>query len=199
MAYYRGLLQHLNSVIRIPPTHPTMQPATGVTPPHVEDTKEIISRCSPYAHLPQPGICCAPCHLTLLVINVEHLLCLFPGELSAPPPTSPFYDWMANNKTDSFVGTLCVSWVFYRDAQRNETTAATPCTILNSSRGYRHQIRTRSSCACLARGLKRHGATQTPPLWEDVYIMSEEPRSRRHCKSKSISQSSHPKIGSSKC
>jgi hypothetical protein len=114
------LSQHLNSVIRIPPTHPTMQPATGVTPAHVEDTKETISRCSPYAHLPQPGICRAPCHLTFLVINVEHLLRLFPGELSAPPPTSPFYDWMTNNKPESFVGALCVSWVFYRDAQQRD-------------------------------------------------------------------------------
>jgi hypothetical protein len=114
------LLQHLNSVIRIPPTHPTMQHATGVTPAHVEGTKETISRCSPYAHLPQPGICRAPCHLTFLVINVEHLLRLFPGELSAPPPTSPFYDWMTNNKPESFVGALCVSWVFYRDAQQRD-------------------------------------------------------------------------------
>ena len=97
-----------------------MQPATGVTPAHVEDTKETISRCSPYAHLPQPGICRAPCHLTFLVINVEHLLCLFPGELSAPPLTSPFHDWMINNKPESFVGALCVSWVFYRDAQQRD-------------------------------------------------------------------------------
>jgi hypothetical protein len=97
-----------------------MQPATGVSPAHVEDTKETIFRCSPYAYLPQPGKCRAPCHLTLLVINVEHLLCLFPGELSTPPPTSPFYDWMANNKTESFVGALCVSWVFYRDAQQRD-------------------------------------------------------------------------------
>jgi hypothetical protein len=55
-----------------------------------------------------------------LVINVEHLLRLFPGELSAPPPTSPFYDWMTNNKPESFVGALCVSWVFYRDAQQRD-------------------------------------------------------------------------------
>jgi hypothetical protein len=55
-----------------------------------------------------------------LVINVEHLLRLFPGELSAPPPTSSFYDWMANNKTEYFVGALCVSWVFYRDAQQRD-------------------------------------------------------------------------------
>jgi hypothetical protein len=121
------LLQHLNSVIRIPPTDPTMQPATGVTPAHAGDTKETIFRCSPYAHLPQPGKCSAPCHLTLLVINVEHLLRLFPGELSAPPPTSPFYDWMANNNTESFVGALCMSWVFYRDAQqRDEDTVYHP-------------------------------------------------------------------------
>jgi hypothetical protein len=71
-------------------------------------------------HLPQPGKCRAPCHLTPLVNNVEHLLRLFPGELSAPPSTSPFYDWMANNKTESFVGALCVSWVFYRDAQQRD-------------------------------------------------------------------------------
>ena len=98
-----------------------MQPATGVTPAHAGDTKEThIFRWSPYAHLPQPGKCRAACHLTLLVINVEHLLRLFPGELSAPPPTSPFYDWMANNKTESFVGALCVSWVFYRDALQRD-------------------------------------------------------------------------------
>jgi hypothetical protein len=115
------LLQHLNSVIRIPPTHPTMQPATGVTPAHAGDKKEShIFRCSPYAHLPQPGKCRAPCHLTLLVINLEHLLGLFPGELSAPPPTSPLYDWMTNNIAESFVGALRVSWVFYRDAQQRD-------------------------------------------------------------------------------
>ena len=44
----------------------------------------------------------------------------FPWELSAPPPTSPFYDWMTNNKTESFVGALCVPWVFYRDAQQRD-------------------------------------------------------------------------------
>ncbi len=27
---------------------------------------------------------------------------------------------MANNKTESFVGALCVSWVFYRDAQQRD-------------------------------------------------------------------------------
>ncbi len=98
-----------------------MQPATGVTPAHAGDTKEThIFRCSPYAHLPQPGKYRAQCHLTLLVINVEHLLRLFPGELSALPSTSLFYDWMANNKTESFVGSLCVSWVFYRDAQQRD-------------------------------------------------------------------------------
>jgi hypothetical protein len=97
-----------------------MQPTTGVTSAHVEDTKETIFRCSPYAYLPQPGKCRAPCHLTLLVINVEHLLCLFPGELSAPPPTSPLYDWMTNNNAESFFGALCVSWVFYRDAQQRD-------------------------------------------------------------------------------
>jgi hypothetical protein len=53
-------------------------------------------------------------------IDVEHLLRLFPGELSALPPTSPFYDWMANNHTESFFGALCVSWVFYHDAQKQD-------------------------------------------------------------------------------
>jgi hypothetical protein len=93
----------------------------------------------------------------------------------------------------------CVYHGCFIATRNNETTAATPCTILNFLRGYRHQIRTRLSCACLASGLKRHGATQTPPLWEDVCIMSEEPRSKRHCESKFINRSSHPKIGSSKC
>jgi hypothetical protein len=97
-----------------------MQPTTRVTPAHVGVTEETTIRCSPYAHLPQPGKCRAPLHLTLLVINVEHLLRLFPGELSAPPTTSPFYDWMANNDTESFFDALCVSWVFYRDVQQRD-------------------------------------------------------------------------------
>ncbi len=173
-----------------------MQPATGVTPAHAGHTKEShIFRCSPYAHLPQPGKFRAPCHLTLLVINVEHLLCLFPGELSAPPPTSPLYDWM----TPNLFSVPCAYHGCFIATRNNETTVATPCTILNSSRGYGHQIRAHSSCACLASALKRHGTTQTPPLWEDVCIMYEEPRSKRHCANKSIGQSSHPKIGSSKC
>ena len=87
----------------------------------------------------------------------------------------------------------CASHGCFIATRNNETTAVTPCTILNFSRGYRHQIRTRSSCACLARGLKRHGATQTPPLWEDVCIMSEEPQSEGHCATKSISQRNTPK------
>jgi hypothetical protein len=113
------LLQHLNSVIRIPSTHPSIQPATRVIPAHVGATESTI-RCPPYAHLPQPGQCIAPLHLTLLVIDVRHVLRLFPGEmkLSAPPPTSPLHDWMANEDAESFIGALCVSWVFYRDAQK---------------------------------------------------------------------------------
>jgi hypothetical protein len=103
-----------------------MQSANGVTPAHAGDTKETIFRCSPYAHLPQPGKCSAPCHLTLLVINVEHLLLLFPGELSAPPPTSPFYDWMANNNTESFFSALCVSLVFYQQRDDRGDTVYHP-------------------------------------------------------------------------
>jgi hypothetical protein len=108
------LSQHLNSVIRIPPTHPTMQPATRVAPAYVGATETTI-RCPPFAHLPQPGQCIAPLH-----IDVGHVLSLFPGEmkLSAPPLTSPHHDWMANADAESFIGALCVSWVFYRDAQK---------------------------------------------------------------------------------
>jgi hypothetical protein len=97
-----------------------MQPVTRGTPAHVGATEKTTIRCLPYAHLPQPGQCSDPLHLTFLVINVEHLLHLFPGEFSAPPPSSPFYDWMVNNITESFFGALCVSWVFYRDAQKRD-------------------------------------------------------------------------------
>jgi hypothetical protein len=174
---------------------------------HVEGTKETISRCSPYAHLPQPGICRAPCHLTFLVINVELLLRLFTGELSAPPPTSPFYERMTNNKPESFVGALCVSWVFYRDAQQRDDRGDTVdhpqffarIAAPNQDTFIVRIPGARSSCAFLARSWKRHEATLTPPLWEDVCTMSEEPQSERHCATKSISQETHPKIGSSKC
>jgi hypothetical protein len=90
-----------------------MQLATRVTPAHVGATEQTTIRCSPYAHLPQPGKCSAPLHLTLLVIDVEHLLRLFPGELGDPPLTSPLYDWTANDNAESFRGALCVSWMFY--------------------------------------------------------------------------------------
>ncbi len=151
-----------------------MQPANGVTPAHVEDTKETIFRCSPYAHLLRPGKCSAPCHLTLLVINVEHLLRLFLIELSAPPPTSPFYDWMANNNTEFFVGALCVSWMFYRDAQQRDDRGDTV---------YHPQFFARVSALDQDPFIMRMSsewfeATRRytdPPGWEDVCIMSTEP------------------------
>ncbi len=96
-----------------------MQLATRVTPTHVGATEQTAIRCPPYAHL-QPGKCSAPLHLTLLVIDVKHLLHLLPGELGDPQLTSPFHDWMANNNAESFHGALCVSWVFYSDAQKRD-------------------------------------------------------------------------------
>jgi hypothetical protein len=94
---------------------------------------------------------------------------------------------------------VCIMGVLSRRATtRRPRGHRVPSSIFCEGIGW-HQIRTRSSRACLASGLKRHGATQTPPLWEDECIMSEETRSERHCESKFINHSSHPKIGSSKC
>jgi hypothetical protein len=175
-----------------------MQPATGVTPAHVEDTKETISRCSPYAHLPQPGICRAPCHLTFLVINVEHLLCLFPGELSTPPLTSPFHDWMTNNKPESFVGALCVSWVFYRDAQQRDDRGDTmyhPKFFARVSAPNQDTFIMRMPSAWFEAA---RSYTDSLSLGRCVHHVRGA-TIKNDCKSKSISQSSHPKIGSSKC
>ena len=113
----------LNSVIRIPPTHPTMQPSTQVMVAHVNPTPGTTTRCPPYAHMPPPGLCSAPIHLALLVISTEHVESLFPGEkcVSEPPSASPLHEWMVKGEPDSFIGVLCTSWVFYRDAnKRNE-------------------------------------------------------------------------------
>ncbi len=112
----------LNSVIRIPPTHP-MQPSTQVMVAHVNPTPGTTTRCPPYAHMPPPGLCSAPIHLALLVISTEHVESLFPGEkcVLEPPSASPLHGWMVKGEPDSFIGVLCTSWLFYRDAnKRNE-------------------------------------------------------------------------------
>ncbi len=112
----------LNSVIRIPPTHPTMQPSTQVMVAHVDTTPGTAARCPPYAHIPPNGHCIAPLHLTLMVISIKHVELLFYGEkrVSAPPPASPLHDWMVKGEPDSFIGVLCTSWVFYRDMNKRD-------------------------------------------------------------------------------
>ena len=83
-------LKALNSVIRIPPTHPTMQPSTQVMVAHVDTTPGTAARCPPYAHMPPNGHCIAPLHLTLMVISTKHVESLFYEKNSCPhPPQLP--------------------------------------------------------------------------------------------------------------
>ncbi len=68
-----------------------MQPSTQVMVAHVDPTPGTATRCPPYAHIPPPGHCIAPLHLTLMGISAEHVESLFHGEkyVSAPPPSFP--------------------------------------------------------------------------------------------------------------
>ena len=116
----------LNSVIRIPPTHPTMQPSTQVMVAHVNPTPVTTTRCPPYAHMPPPGLCRAPTHLALLVISTEHVESLFPGEkcVSEPPSASPLHDWMV--KGSPIPLSVCYAHHGYSIGMRtNETKTGT--------------------------------------------------------------------------
>jgi hypothetical protein len=95
---------------------------------HVDPTPGTTTRCPPYAHMPPPGLCSAPIHLVLLVISTEHVESLFPGEkcVSKPPSASPLHDWMVKGEPDSFIGVLCTSWVFYRDANKRNDDGNIP-------------------------------------------------------------------------
>jgi hypothetical protein len=105
-----------------------MQPSTQVLVAHVNPTPGTTTRCPPYAHMPPPGLCSAPIHLALLVISTEHVESLFPGEkcVSEPPSASPLHDWMVKGGPDSFIGVLCTSWVFYRDANKRKEDGNMP-------------------------------------------------------------------------
>jgi hypothetical protein len=143
----------------------------------------------------------APLHLTLLVINLEHLLRLFSGELSALPPTSTFYDWMANNDTESFFCALCVSWVFYREGcaetrrpRRHSVPPSILCEGIWTKSGhihYAHDKRLVRSDTEIRR-LPLFGKMRAScPRTYDQEDIAEASSPTDH--------SSHPKIGSSKC
>ncbi len=100
-----------------------MQPSTQVMVAHVDPTPGTATRCPPYARMPSLAHCSAHLHLALLVLSTEHVESLFPGEkcVSAPPLASPLHDCMVKEDSDSFIGVLCTSWVFYRDTgKRND-------------------------------------------------------------------------------
>jgi hypothetical protein len=109
-----------------------MQPSTEVMVAHVDPTPGTATHCPSYAHMPPPGHCIAPLHLTLMVISVNHVESLLHGEkwrkmrFRTPPPASPLHDWMVKREPDSFIGVLCTSWVFYRDMNERNEDGNTP-------------------------------------------------------------------------
>ena len=74
-------------------------------------------RCPPYFSpvITAPRFMNAP-HLSLLLVNADHLGALLPGEerVTSPPVTSPLYDWLVTGDPEAYCGPLVISWVFFR-------------------------------------------------------------------------------------
>jgi hypothetical protein len=83
---------------------------------------ESVGRCTPYstrASSPrdvEPRILDYP-HLTLLLVNEEHLRAILPGEqlVNSPPRESPLHAWLSTGDPEAYCGPLIISWVFFRD------------------------------------------------------------------------------------
>jgi len=83
---------------------------------------DAVGRCPPYsgrALSPRdvvPRFLDSP-HLTLLLVNEEHLQAILPGErlVTSPPTDSPLYAWLTTGDPETYRGPLVISWVFFKD------------------------------------------------------------------------------------
>jgi hypothetical protein len=81
---------------------------------------DAVGRCPPRASSPrdvEPRFLDSP-HLTLLLVNEEHLRAILPGErlVNPPPPTdSPLHAWLSTGNPEAYCDPLVISWVFFRD------------------------------------------------------------------------------------
>jgi hypothetical protein len=78
---------------------------------------DTVGRCPPYGTLAtaEPHFLASP-HLTLLLVNKEHLRALLPGEriMTSPPEASLLRTWLDTGDPESYCGPLVISWVFFR-------------------------------------------------------------------------------------
>jgi hypothetical protein len=56
-------------------------------------------------------------HLTLLLVNEEHLRAILPGErlVTSPPTDFPLHAWLSTGDPEAYCGPLVISWVFFQD------------------------------------------------------------------------------------
>jgi hypothetical protein len=77
---------------------------------------DAVGRCPPYSTpvTAEPRFL-ASSHLTLLLVNEEHLRALLPGEriVASPPGASPLRAWLETGDPESYCGPLVISWVFF--------------------------------------------------------------------------------------
>ncbi len=54
-------------------------------------------------------------HLTLLLVNEEHLRAILTGErlVTSPPTDSPLHAWLSTGDPEAYCGPLVISWVFF--------------------------------------------------------------------------------------
>jgi hypothetical protein len=78
---------------------------------------DAVGRCPPYGTpvTAEPRFLTSP-HLTLFLVNEEHLKALLPGEqiVTSPPVASPLHAWLATGDPEAYCGALVISWVFFR-------------------------------------------------------------------------------------
>ncbi len=88
---------------------------------------DAVGRCPPYSRKEagpadvEPRFLTSP-HLTFLLVDVEHLRALLPGEwiVTSPPADSPLHDWLSTGDPEAYSGPLGISWVFLRDMSRRD-------------------------------------------------------------------------------
>ncbi len=83
---------------------------------------DAVGRCPPYSGRAlsprdvEPRFLDSP-HLTLLLVNAEHLQAILPGErlVTSPPIDSPLHAWLTTGDPEAYCGPLVISWVFFKD------------------------------------------------------------------------------------
>ncbi len=82
---------------------------------------DAVGRCPPYSGRvssprdTEPRFLDSP-HLTLLLVNEEHLRTILPGErlVTSPPTDSPLHAWLSTGDPEAYSGPLVISWVFFK-------------------------------------------------------------------------------------